>query len=209
MLLEKAGRITKQNSKLIIKIFHKKYYIHINGINEALNGQQFGLDIKNCEGKGVGLFNISHEGHFFEMVIDAVWYYSDFDELIKIINNQGSYVEIFQISPHYNIDPELYYANSFTLSRSNLDIPISPIDVNKNLNYQILIDEGIILFSLGKSLEAIKLFDLVLSESPGHVKALNWKNHVKKYAKYPFELKAIHKKNLEKELERIENDKKK
>ena len=52
MLLEKAGRITKQNSKLIIKIFHKKYYIHINGINEALNGQPFGLAIKNCEGNG-------------------------------------------------------------------------------------------------------------------------------------------------------------
>ena len=207
--MKKAGWITKQNSKLIIKIFNKKYYIYINGINDALNGQPFGLAIKNCEGNSVGLFNISNEGHFFEMVIDAVRYYSDFDNLIKVINNQVSEVEVFQISPYYDLDPELYYANSFTLSRSDLDTPISPIVTNKNLDYQYLIDEGIILFSLGKSLEAIKLFDLVLSEYPSHVKALYWKNHVKKYAKYPFELKAIHKKNLEKELERIENDRKK
>jgi hypothetical protein len=143
------------------------------------------------------------------MVIDTVRYYSDFDDLIKVLNEQRSYVEVFQINPYCDIDPELYYAKNFALSTSNPDIPISPIDVNKNLNYQSLIDEGIILFSLGKSLESIRLFDLVLSEYPSHVKALYWKNHVKKYAKYPFELKAIHKKNLEKELERIEKDKKK
>ena len=209
MLIEKTGWITRQNSKLIIQIFHAKFYIHSNGINEALNGEPFGLDIRNCEGKRVGLFNISKEGHFFEMVIDAVRYYSDFDELIKVINNQGSDVEIFRLSPHYDIDPEIYYADSFSLSVSNRDPPLSPVNAHQDVYYQSIIDEGIVLFSRGKPLEAIMVFDKVLSEYPGHPKALFWKNHVKKYAKYPFELREIHKENLEKELERIENDKKK
>jgi hypothetical protein len=204
--LRDRRRITKQDSRLIIEMFGIKYYIPIEGINSALNGQWIGLDLKSRDGADAGSFKISNDGNYIEFVIGAVPFFTVLDDLIKVINNQISEINILKGRP-YTI-PKIYSKKDY-LSISERDPTILSNVSDKNLNHQILIDEAIILFSHGKSIEAIYLFDKVLSEDPGHTQALNWKSHVKTHAKIPFDMQQIHKKNLEKELKRIEDNKKK
>jgi hypothetical protein len=205
--LRDRHRITKQASRLIIEMFGIKYYIPIEGINSALNGQWIGLDIKSRDGADAGSFKISNDGNYIEFSIGAVPFYTVLDDLIRVINNQISEINILKGRP-YTI-PIIYYSEKDHLSFSERDSSI-PINVSdKNIDHQILVDKGITFFSRGKSIEAITMFDRVLLEDPGHTQALYWKSHVKTQAKLPFDVQKIRWKNLEKELERIEDNKKK
>jgi len=118
-----AGRITQQNSRLIIEIFGIKYYISINGINEALNRKRIRLIVRNFDNNAVGgTSKISNDRKYFDIFIGGVTFYSDIEQLIKLMNNQISEVNIFNITA--DPKPEVNYPYGKTIAI----VPVKPQD---------------------------------------------------------------------------------
>ncbi len=113
-------------------MFGIQYFVLIDEIKKAINGERYRSDVKNSEKIDAGSFKISNERKYFNIIIANVVFSSDLEDLKKLIVNQVCEVKILRIRPDFK--QETYYPSDWGLPYETpepLIFKISPQKIEK------------------------------------------------------------------------------